>query len=174
MSKHSPVNKRYCTDRLRTDYAHAGLYDVATKHLWIAKKRLLGTPAVRVSHARLLAGGKADESTASKDRYMCFTYHTPGSGQGYVQGYPIEWEEGHLFVRFDPHWDYLSGQLVPRTDTARVDRNIEQQYDWARRVYQAYVKCGVGSPLSWHLLGPHPTDSLFYIERHDPAERGDG
>jgi hypothetical protein len=158
------INKQYCTDKLRVDYAHVGLYDIDQKSVWIAKKRW-GTIPVRVSHARLLIGGTQDTSTAEKDRFLCYWFHTPGTGEGYVHGYPIEWDEGHLLVRLDPNWNYLTRSFIPPTDTAHLERNIEMQYEWGRKIFDLYASRAPKFPLSWHMIGPRATDSMFYIQR---------
>ena len=49
-----------------------------------------------------------------------------------MHGYPIEWDEGHLLVRLDPNWNYQAKTFIPSTDTAKVEKNIEQQYAWGR------------------------------------------
>lgn len=164
MSSERRINKTYCTDKISVDYAHVGLYDALERRIWIARKRW-GVVPVRVSHARLLVGGTQDTSTADKDRFLCYWFHTPNTGEGYVQGYPIEWEEGHILVRMDPNWNYLTNEFIPSTDTAKVEHNIEQQYQWGKKVFESYAVRKPRFPLSWHLIGPRPTDSLFYIQR---------
>jgi len=161
------VNTRYCSDKVRVDYAHVGLFDAASGTLWIARKRFGASP-VRVSHARLLVGGTQDTSTSSKDRFLCYWFHTPNTGEGKVHGYPIEWSEGHLLVRLDPHWNYLARCLIPSTDTARIEKNIDQQYEWGRRIFQAYVDRQPGFPVSFHMVGQRASDSMFYITRYAP------
>lgn len=166
MAGERQVNKSYSTDRVRVDYAHVGLFDVVDRRLWIAKKRW-GVVPVRVSHARLLHGGTQDASTAEKDRFVCYWYHTPGTGEGFVHGYPIEWEEGHLLIRLDPNWDYVNRAFIPSTATARVERNIELQYKWGRQIFEAYAQRTPKFPLSWHMIGPRAADSMFYIQRQE-------
>jgi len=158
------INKQHCTNRLKVDYAHVGLYDVADRSLWIAKKKWGVTP-VRVSHAKLLLGGTQDTSTAEKDRFICYWYHTPHTGEGYVHGYPIEWDEAHLLVRLDPNWNYVNQTFIPNTESAKVERNIDQQYKWGRAIFEAYASRKPGFPLSWHMVGPRAADSMFYIQR---------
>ncbi|MEM1210593.1 MAG: hypothetical protein AAF586_06275 [Planctomycetota bacterium] len=158
------INPQHCTNRLRVDYAHVGLYDVGDRTLWIAKKRWGVTP-VRVSHAKLLVGGTQDTSTAEKDRFICYWYHTPNTGEGYVHGYPIEWEEAHLLVRLDPNWNYKSRTFISNTDTAKIEKNIELQYKWGRAIFEAYASRSPGFPLSWHMVGPRAADSMFYVQR---------
>ncbi len=161
------IDKRYCTDRIHLDYAHVGLFDVADGGMWIARKRF-GSNPVRVSHARLLVGGTQDTSTGDKDRFVCFWFHTPNTGEGKVHGYPIEWAEGHVLVRLDPSWNYLSRTLIPSTDTARIEKNIDMQYEWGQRIFRAYVNQKPRFPVSFHMVGPRASDSMFYIERHEP------
>lgn len=158
------INKQYCTDRVRVDYAHVGLYDAANRQVWIARKRW-GVVPVRVSHARLLVGGTQDTSTADKDRFVCYWFHTPNTGEGYVHGYPIEWDEGHLMFRLDPNWDYIKRQLIPSTESARIEKNIDRQYEWGQKVFDMYVAAQPKFPLSWHMVGPRAEDSMFYIQR---------
>ncbi len=158
------INPRYCTDRLRLDYAHVGLLDCLDSTIWIARKRF-GTSPVRVSHARLLMGGTQDTSTADKDRFLCYWFHTPNSGSGFVHGYPIEWEEAHLLVRLDPNWDYVGQSLIGPSDARRQERSVEQQFAWGKRIFQAYADAQPKFPLSWHMIGPRAADSMFYMER---------
>ena len=161
------IDKRYCTDKVHLDYAHVGLFDVGDGAMWIARKRF-GSNPVRVSHARLLVGGTQDTSTGDKDRFVCFWFHTPHTGEGKVHGYPIEWAEGHVLVRLDPNWNYLSRTLIPSTDTARIEKNIDTQYEWGQRIFRAYVNQKPKFPISFHMVGPRASDSMFYIERHEP------
>lgn len=149
------------------DYAHVGLYDVKQRQVWIAKKKWGVTP-VRVSHAKLLVGGTQDTSTAEKDRFICYWYHTPGTGEGFVHGYPIEWDEAHLLIRLDPNWSYISRRFIPNTDTARIEKNIEQQYQLGKTIFEAYASKKLKFPLSWHMIGPRAADSMFYIQRIEP------
>ena len=167
MSSQRSINKRYCTDTVRVDYPHVGLYDVADPRLWIARKRW-GTTPVRVSHARLLIGGSQSTSSADKDRFVCYWFHTPDSGEGYVHGYPIEWEEGHLLVRLDPNWNYLTQQFIPGSESRKIEKNIDTQFEWGRRIFEAYATRKPKFPLSWHMIGPRAADSMFYIQRLEP------
>lgn len=165
MASSRRVNKRYCTNRIHVDYAHVGLFDVADRSIWIAKRRPWGMPPIRVSHARMLLGGSNTTAVADKDRFICFWFHTPGSGEGYVHGYPIEWEEGHLLIRLDPNWNYLNQQFVPNTDTARIEKNTDMQFDWGRQIFEAYAVRKPRFALSYHMIGPRPADSMFYVQR---------
>ncbi len=165
------INTHYCTDDLRVDYAHVGLYDVQEARLWIARKRLLGTPAIRISHARLLTGGSQESSTADKDKFLCFWYHTPNTGEGYVHGYPIEWEEGHLLIRLDPNWNYQTRQFIPTIETAKIEHNIEQQFKWGRRIFETYASRKPAFPISYHMIGPRAADSMFYVQRIEASPR---
>jgi len=44
----------------------------------------------------------------------------------------------------------------------------DRQYEWGRRVFALYVSLKPSFAVSWHLLGPRPADSMFYIERWEP------
>ncbi len=162
------INPDYCTDKVRLDYPHVGLFDVRSDSVWIARKKWNISPA-QISHARLLVGGTQDTSTADKDNFLCFWFHPPHSGQGYVQGYPIDWKEGHLLVRFDPNWDYAAKQFIPSSDAARVEANVDRQHAWGQGLFRRYLECKPDFPISWHMTGPRATDSLFYIERVEPS-----
>ncbi|QQE13162.1 hypothetical protein JD969_06785 [Planctomycetota bacterium] len=166
-SAQKQVNPKYCTDKLVTSYAHVGLYDAFERHAWIARKRIGNNP-IRVSHARLLLGGTQDTSTVSKDRFICYWFHPPNTGEGYVHGYPIEWDEGHLMVRLDPNWDFLTSTFLSPTDTARIEKNIDNQIKFATHLLSLYLESSPKYPLSLHLVGPRATDSMFYLKRHDP------
>ncbi len=168
MGEERKISRQYCTGKVRADYAHVGLFDVPQRRYWIAKKRF-GVNPIRVSHARLLAGGGEDASTADKDRFVCYWFHTPGTGSGFVHGYPIEWGEGHLLIRLDPNWDYAQRRFIPSTHTKQIDHNVEQQYDWGRKLYDMYLALKPKFPLSWHMIGPRATDSMFYIQRAESA-----
>jgi len=161
------INKSFCTDQIRVDYAHVGLFDVESRTCWIAKKRW-GVVPVRVSHARLLVGGGQDTSTAEKDKFLCYWFHTPGTGEGYVHGYPVDWDEGHLLIRLDPNWNYKTREFIPNHEPAKIDRNIDQQFNWGQRIFDQYVAQGPKFPLSWHMIGPRPVDSMFYVQRMEP------
>ncbi len=158
------IDTRYCTDKLRIDYAHVGLYEVTSGKVWIAKKRWGITP-VRISHARLLSGGSNSTSTADKDRFLCYWYHTPDTGEGFVHGYPIEWSEAHLLVRLVPNWNYQTQEYIANHDTPKLEWNIEKQYAWGQKIFDAYTECNPKFPVSWHMIGPRPTDSMFYVQR---------
>ena len=55
---------------------------------WIARKGWRVDPA-KVSHARMLKGGSNAASTAEKDRFVCFWFRTPHSGDIPVHFHPI-------------------------------------------------------------------------------------
>ncbi len=173
MGNQRQINRRYCTDKITATYAHVGLFDVDDQKLWIAKKRGWGqTSTIQISHARLLTRGTGETSTADKDRFVCTWFHPPDSGQGYVHGHPIEWSEGHLLIRLDPNWNYLTRSFVASTDTAKVEHVTEQQFEWGKKILDAYLALKPPFPLSWHMIGPRPTDSMFYIQRFEAAQEG--
>jgi len=161
------VDPRYATDELRCDYAHVGLFDAEDWRQWIARPDL-ETDALSLTHAALLHGGSESRSVPEKDRFLCYWFHTPHTGGGLVHGYPIEWEEGHVLVRLDPRWDHRNANLLRSTDPRRIEKNIERQYQWCCRIFAAYRDLNPPAPLSWHLIGPRPADSMFYVERYEP------
>ena len=116
----------------------------------------------------MLVGGTQDTSTADKDRFICYWFHTPNTGEGYVHGYPIEWDEGHLLVRLDPNWDFKNRAFIPTHDTSKLERNIERQYAWGKLIFDAYLAKQPKFPLAWHMVGPRAADSMFYVERAEP------
>ena len=169
------INKSYATQKLTTAYPHVGLYDVAAREMWIAKKKLGQDPS-KTSHAKLLTATGGSMAAAEKDRFLCFWFHHPDSAPTQalgsvatatmaVHGYPIEWHEAHLLIRLDPTWDIANQCLVKSTDTRKVDRNIDQQYAWGEYIFKQYRQVKSDHPLSWHLVGPRAQDSLFYVER---------
>ena len=163
MSERS-INRRFCTDQIHVDLPprralrRAGPTGVDRQKRW-------GITPVRVSHAKLLVGGTQDTSTAEKDKFICYWYHTPNSGEGYVHGYPIEWDEAHLLIRLDPNWNYLSREFIPNTDTAKVEKNIDQQFKWGRTIFEMYAARKPAFPMSYHMVGPRAADSMFYVQR---------
>ena len=161
------IDIRQASDRLRVDDPHVGLLDTGDLKIWIARHHPHSS-ALRVSHAQLLVGGSGATGIAEKDRFLCFWYHTPGSGEGLVHGYPIEWDEGHLMIRLDPCWDYKSQTLLRSTDHRRIEKNLDRQYAWGERIFAAYTALRPRHPVSWHLVGPRPSDSQFYIARWEP------
>ena len=169
------INKTYATTKLSVAYPHVGLFDVQSREIWIARKKLGQDPS-RVSHAKLLVAGGGNMASAEKDRFLCFWFHHPSSAPTQalgsvatasmaVHGYPIEWNEAHLLVRLDPTWDITQQQLVKSTDTRKVEKNIDQQYAWGEYIFKQYREVAGEHPLSWHLVGPRAQDSLFYVER---------
>jgi hypothetical protein len=39
------------------------------------------------------------------------------------------------------------------------------QYEWGRKIFDLYASRAPKFPLSWHMIGPRATDSMFYIQR---------
>src|SRR5580700_3745701 len=126
------VNPRLCTDRFNGKYPHVGLYDCRQKKVWIAKA--LNGQAIRTSHARLITGAENATSTVWKDRFLCFWFYTPRTGEGYIHGYPIDWEEAHLLVRIDPQWDYDRQKMILAELQDQIDENLERQVRHGERI----------------------------------------
>jgi hypothetical protein len=157
------VSTRFCTTTFNGKYPHVGLYDCVDRRIWVSK-RLKGQ-AIRTSHARLITGGDNATGTAWKDRFICFWFYTPFTGEGYLQGYPIDWDEAHLLVRIDPHWDYDRQRLVPAELEDQIDANLKRQFRTGERILEFYRACRLMYPFSLHFLGQRATDSQFYVKR---------
>ena len=76
---------------------------------------------------RLITGVNNATSTVWKDRFLCFWFYTPRSGEGYILGYPIDWEEAHLLVRIDRQWDYDRLRVIPPELTDQIEENLARQ-----------------------------------------------
>jgi len=161
------VSTRLCTDKFNGKYPHVGLYDCRERKVWICKS--LSGQAIRTSHARLITGADNAASTVFKDRFICHWFYTPKTGEGYVHGYPIEWDEAHLLVRIDLNWDYDRQQLIPPELTDQVDANLERQLRHGERIFEFYRNCKLNYPFSLHYVGQRAADSLFYVKRVEPA-----
>ena len=157
------VSGKLCTDKFSGKYPHVGLYDCREHKVWISKP--LGGQAIRTSHARLITGSDNSTSTVWKDRFICFWFYTPNTGEGYIHGYPIEWEEAHLLVRIDPHWDYDRQKIIPPELTDQVDANLERQFKHGERIFEFYKNAGLKYPFSLHYMGQRAAESSFYVKR---------
>ena len=157
------VNLKFCTDSFNGKYPHVGLYDCKERKVWVAKP--LAGQAIRTSHARLITGAENAVSTVWKDRFICFWFYTPNTGEGYIHGYPIDWEEAHLLVRIDPHWDYDRQKLILAELEDQVNANLERQFKHGERVFSFFDAAKLKYPVSLHYIGQRATDSLFYVKR---------
>jgi hypothetical protein len=161
------ISARYCTGRFNGRYAHVGLYDTRERKVWIC--RPVGGQAIRTSHARLITCADNAAGTVWKDRFVCYWFYTPHTGEGLVHGYPIDWDEGHLLVRIDPQWDYDRQALIPPQLTDHVEANLQRQFRHGDRIFAFYAGSRLKYPFSIHFIGPRATDSLFYVKRHPGA-----
>ncbi|HEV8607988.1 MAG TPA: hypothetical protein VGQ99_21815 [Tepidisphaeraceae bacterium] len=159
------VSTRLCTDSFNGKYPHVGLYDTRERKIWVCKP--LSGQAIRTSHARLITGADNATSTVWKDRFICYWFYTPRTGEGYIHGYPIDWEEGQLLVRIDPNWDYDRQRLIPAELEDQVNENLERQFKHGERIFEFFAKSKVKYPFSLHFMGPRATDSLFYVKRFE-------
>jgi hypothetical protein len=157
------VSTKLCTDRFNGKYPHVGLYDCRDRKVWVCKS--LSGQAIRTSHARLITGADNATSTVYKDRFMCFWFYTPKTGQGYVHGYPIDWDEAHLLVRVDPQWDYDRQRMILAELTDHLAENLDRQHRHGERIFDFFLGCKLAYPLSMHFMGPRATDSVFYVKR---------
>jgi hypothetical protein len=162
------VNSRLCTDRFNGKYPHVGLYDCTLRKTWISKP--LNGQAIRVAHARLITGGDNAIGTVWKDRYLCFWFYTPHTGEGFIHGYPIDWEEAHLLVRIDPHWDYDRQRIIPAELTDQSDENLHRQFKHGERILEFFRTARLSYPFNLHFIGQRATDSLFYVRRVEPGQ----
>lgn len=157
------VSSKLCTDKFNGKYPHVGLYDCRTKKVWVCKP--LNGQAIRTSHARLITGADNATSTVWKDRFICFWFYTPRTGEGYIHGYPIDWDEAQLLVRIDPSWDYDRQQLVPAELTDQLDENLERQMRHGEKVLEFFRECKLSYPVNMHYIGQRAADSQFYVRR---------
>lgn len=157
------VSGRFCTNRFSGKYPHVGLYDCRDRKVWVCKP--LAGQAIRTSHARLITGAENAVSTVWKDRFLCFWFYTPHTGEGYVQGYPIEWDEAHLLIRIDPHWDYDRQKMILPDLTDQVNENLERQFKHGERIFDFYRNAKLKYPMSLHFTGQRAADSVFYAKR---------
>ena len=157
------VNAKFCTDSFNGKYPHVGLYDCKERKVWVAKP--LNGQAIRTSHAKLITGTDNAVGTVWKDRFLCFWFYTPNTGEGLIHGYPIEWEEAHLLVRIDPAWDYDRQRIIPAELTDQTDANLERQFKHGERIFAFFNDAKLKYPVSLHYIGQRATDSLFYVKR---------
>src|SRR5438477_7232090 len=130
------VSTKLCTDKFTSKYPHVGLYDCRDRKVWICKP--LHGQAIRTSHAKLITGSDNATSTVWKDRFLCFWFYTPNTGEGYVLGYPIEWDEAHLLVRVDPNWDHDRQRMIPAELTDQANENLKPQFKQGDRTFRFY------------------------------------
>ena len=157
------VSTKFCTDKFNGKYPHVGLFDCRERRVWVCKP--LNGQAIRTSHARLITGADNATSTVWKDRFLCFWFYTPGSGEGYIQGYPIDWDEAHLLVRIDPNWDYDRQRLIPPELSDQINANLERQFKHGEKIFDFFRLAKLKYPLSLQYMGQRATDSLFYVKR---------
>lgn len=162
------VSSKLCTDRFNGKYPHVGLFDTREKKVWVCKP--LSGQAIRTSHARLITGAENAISTVWKDRFLCYWFYTARTGEGFIHGYPIDWDEGQLLVRIDPNWDYDRQALIPPELEDHVNANLERQFKHGERVFDFFAKSKLWYPFNVHFIGPRATDSLFYVKRYEPSK----
>ena len=157
------VNPRLCTASFNGKYPHVGIYDCRERKTWVS--RALSGQAIRTSHARLITGAENAVSTAWKDRFLCFWFYTPHTGEGFIHGYPIDWEEAQLLVRIDPQWDYDRQKLIPVELTDQTDENLQRQIKHGHRIVEFFRACKLGYAFNLHFVGQRATESMFYVRR---------
>jgi len=157
------VSTRLCTDRFNGKYPHVGLYDCRQRKVWVCKP--LGGQAIRTSHARLITGADNATSTVWKDRFLCYWFYTPRTGDGLIHGYPIDWDEAHLLVRIDPQWDYDRQVLIAAEMTDQIEENLWRQMRHGEQILEFFRGCRLKYPFNLHYIGARAADSLFYVKR---------
>jgi hypothetical protein len=160
------ASSKLCTDKFNGKYPHVGLYDCRERKVWVAKP--LAGQAIRTSHARLITGADNATSTVWKDRFLCYWFYTPRTGEGFIHNYPIDWEEAHLLVRVDPNWDYDRQRLVPSELEDQAAENLERQHRHGERIFQFFVDSKLSYPFSLHFVAQRATESMFYAKRCEP------
>src|ERR1700712_3598888 len=157
------VSSKFCTEKFSGKYPHVGLYDCRERKVWVAKP--LNGQAIRTSHARLITGSDNATSTVWKDRFICYWFYTPDTGEGYIHGYPIDWEEAHLLVRIDPNWDYDRQLYIAPDFEDHVNANLERQFKHGERIFAFFKDARLKYPVSLHFIGQRATESQFYVKR---------
>ena len=157
------VSTKICTEKFNGKYPHVGLYDCRVGKVWVCKP--LAGQAIRTAHARLITGADNATSTVWKDRFLCYWFYTPRTGEGFIHNYPIDWDEGHLLVRVDPEWDYDRQRLIPAALEDQTARNLERQHKHGERICEFFRACRLSYPFSLHFIAQRATDSLFYARR---------
>jgi hypothetical protein len=159
------VSAKICTGRFNGKYPHVGLYDCRDRKVWVCKP--LDGQAIRTAHAALITGADNATSTVWKDRFLCYWFYTPRTGEGYIQGYPIDWDEAHLLVRVDPQWDYDRQRMIVAELQDQIDENLERQMRHGERIWDFFQRCPLKYPMNLHYIGQRTTDSQFYVKRLD-------
>jgi hypothetical protein len=157
------VSTRYCSDKYDGTYPTIGVYDCRERKVWVCKP--LRGQALRTSHARLITGCDNATSTVFKDRFLCLWFYTPGTGEGYIHGYPLDWEESHLLVRTDAQWDYDRQKLLPRELVDQINENLERQFRHGQRILEFFLANRPKYSVSLHFIGQRAADSQFYFKR---------
>ena len=160
------VSTKLCTEKFNGKYPHVGLYDCRAHKIWVAKP--LSGQAIRTAHARLITGADNATSTVWKDRFICFWFYTPRTGEGFIHNYPIDWDEAHLLVRVDPQWDYDRQRMIPIELEDQCAANLERQHRHGERVFGFFIDSKLKYPFSLHFVGQSATDSMFYARRWSP------
>ncbi|MGD0541364.1 MAG: hypothetical protein ABSB33_07595 [Tepidisphaeraceae bacterium] len=137
------VSAKLCTERFNGKYPHVGLYDCRERKVWVAKP--LNGQAIRTSHAALITGADNATSTVWKDRFLCFWFYTPRTGEGYLQGYPIDWDEAHLLVRiadapWRTHLGFLPNLFAALSDEPALHRAADDRFTVLRETPRTGVK----------------------------------
>ena len=152
------VSKKLCTDRFNGKYPHVGLYDCKAHKVWICKP--LAGQAIRQSHASLITGSNDPTSTVWKDRFLCFWFYTPGSGEGYIGARLTgALRQSDLLVRIDPNWDYDRQRFILEELTDQVESNLERQIRHGQEILRFFAECRLSYPISLHYIAQRAAHS---------------
>ena len=132
------ISTRLCTDKFNGKYPTVGLFDCRERKVWVC------TPvrgARLHPHSLALITGsrqRRQHCLARKDRFLCFWFYTPNTGEGFIHGYPIEWDEAHLLVRTDSSWDYDRQRIIPPELEDQLNENLERQHRQGERIMEFF------------------------------------
>jgi hypothetical protein len=157
------VSTKLCTERFNGKYPCVGIYDCRNRKVWVCKP--LDGQAIRTSHARLITGADNATSTIWKDRFICFWFYTPQTGEGYIHGYPIDWDEAHLLVRIDAQWDYDRQKIVPEALTDHIEENLQRQFKHGEKIWEFFKLSKLKYAVNLHFIGQRAVESQFYVKR---------
>jgi hypothetical protein len=102
---------------------------------------------------------------------LCFWFYTPRSGEGYILGYPIDWDEAHLLVRIDRQWDYDRQRVIPPELGDQIEENLARQMRHGERIWDFFKPFAADYPMNLHFIGQRATDSQFYVKRREPGAK---
>jgi hypothetical protein len=82
-----------------------------------------------------------------------------------VHGQTLNWDEAHLLVRNDLHWDYDRHHLIPNEMTPQIEDNLQRQFAHGQRILEFLRECQLPYPVTLHSMGQRAADSYFAYKR---------